>query len=241
MVAAVCKHRGRILFVRLSSVMNIHKVTAFITRGQGPETELLIFRHPLAGPQLPAGTVEAGETPVDAALREGREETGLAGLVAVRELAVISALVSPADRMLLVDSPLYAEPSTASATVAIDFGGGVMIDRLRRGLWVRALSETSDWMHAAYDTFEWSQGALELSGSTSGWLPSDACAADVGRSLWHLACNEPALDAWTHTEDPGSPVIHKMGMELFWARLSEDIVLAGAQADWLTAARPHLR
>ena len=37
--------------------------------------------HPEAGLQVPAGTMEAGETPEDAVLREAREETGLDGLV----------------------------------------------------------------------------------------------------------------------------------------------------------------
>ncbi|CAN0515446.1 unnamed protein product, partial [Phaeothamnion confervicola] len=41
---------------------------------------------PEAGVQLPAGTMEAGETPEDAVLREAFEETGLAGLRIVRFL-----------------------------------------------------------------------------------------------------------------------------------------------------------
>lgn len=55
------------------------KVFAYITsRGR-----LLVFRHPLepsAGIQVPAGTVEPGEEPDAAVLREAWEETGLAGL-----------------------------------------------------------------------------------------------------------------------------------------------------------------
>ena len=47
----------------------VHKVAAFVTRGDGPERELLVFRHPRAGIQLPAGTVEAGEAIEVAALR----------------------------------------------------------------------------------------------------------------------------------------------------------------------------
>lgn len=53
-----------------------HKVLAYITRGQ----QLLVFTHslsPEAGIQVPAGTVEEGETPQKAVLREAQEETGI--------------------------------------------------------------------------------------------------------------------------------------------------------------------
>jgi 8-oxo-dGTP pyrophosphatase MutT (NUDIX family) len=55
------------------------KVFAYITS----RDRLLVFRHPLepsAGIQVPAGTVEPGEEPDSAVLREAWEETGLAGL-----------------------------------------------------------------------------------------------------------------------------------------------------------------
>jgi 8-oxo-dGTP pyrophosphatase MutT (NUDIX family) len=55
------------------------KVLAYITSG----TSLLVFRHPDfpdAGIQVPAGTVEDGEDPDTAVLREAAEETGLNGL-----------------------------------------------------------------------------------------------------------------------------------------------------------------
>lgn len=58
------------------------KVFAYVTRGQ----QLLVFEHtdaPEAGIQVPAGTVEAGETIEHAVLREAREETGLQSLVLV--------------------------------------------------------------------------------------------------------------------------------------------------------------
>jgi 8-oxo-dGTP diphosphatase len=54
----------------------IRKVVAYITQGD----KLLVFSHPHhpdAGIQVPAGTVEEGESPREAVLREAREETGL--------------------------------------------------------------------------------------------------------------------------------------------------------------------
>jgi len=52
------------------------KVVAYITRGD----KLLVFshpRHPEAGIQAPAGTIEKDESPDEAVIREAREETGL--------------------------------------------------------------------------------------------------------------------------------------------------------------------
>lgn len=55
------------------------KVVAYITW----DNALLVFRHPdypEAGIQVPAGTIEPGETPENAVLREAFEETGIPGL-----------------------------------------------------------------------------------------------------------------------------------------------------------------
>ncbi len=61
------------------------KVFAYIThRGR-----LLLFRHtdfPEAGIQVPAGTLEPGESPASGVMREAREETGLSDLDLVRFL-----------------------------------------------------------------------------------------------------------------------------------------------------------
>jgi 8-oxo-dGTP pyrophosphatase MutT (NUDIX family) len=61
------------------------KVVTYITWG----TTLLVFSHPdfpEAGIQVPAGTIEPGEKPEVAALREAFEETGLTGLTLVAPL-----------------------------------------------------------------------------------------------------------------------------------------------------------
>lgn len=55
----------------------VEKAVAAVVRPVGADLELLLFRHPLAGVQLPKGTVEPGETCTAAALRELHEESGL--------------------------------------------------------------------------------------------------------------------------------------------------------------------
>ena len=56
---------------------SIEKVTAFITQKRNGMNSLLVFKHPTAGVQIPAGTVEAGEDIETAVQREVYEETGL--------------------------------------------------------------------------------------------------------------------------------------------------------------------
>jgi ADP-ribose pyrophosphatase YjhB (NUDIX family) len=55
----------------------VRKVTAFVTQHRGGVGHLLLFRHPTAGIQIPAGTVENGGAPETGATREVREETRL--------------------------------------------------------------------------------------------------------------------------------------------------------------------
>jgi len=63
----------------------VAKVFAYVTRGD----TVLVFRHPdhpEAGLQVPAGTIRPGESPVEAVVREAREETGLFSFASPRPL-----------------------------------------------------------------------------------------------------------------------------------------------------------
>jgi len=69
-----------------------HKALAYITRAQDGHTQLLVFEHrdyPEAGVQVPAGTLDEGETPDLTLFREVQEEAGLrpAQLRLIRKLA----------------------------------------------------------------------------------------------------------------------------------------------------------
>ncbi|MFF2555098.1 NUDIX domain-containing protein [Nocardia sp. NPDC058058] len=72
------------------------KVLAYIVR----DGRLLVFRHldhswEEVGVQVPAGSVEAGETPEEAVLREAREETGFSEFTIVRKLGEDIYDISP--------------------------------------------------------------------------------------------------------------------------------------------------
>ena len=67
----------------------ITKVMAYITRFNGHHKELLVYKHKdyrEAGVQVPAGTVEQGETIEEALYREVKEESGLMEFLSVTKL-----------------------------------------------------------------------------------------------------------------------------------------------------------
>ncbi len=70
----------------------VRKSTAVVTRGHGPLRELLVFEHARTGLQLPAGTVEPGETFEAAAIRELAEETGITNATLHAELGHLDEL-----------------------------------------------------------------------------------------------------------------------------------------------------
>jgi len=72
-----------LLMARFLHEPTAEKVVALVVR----DGELLVLGHPLAGWQLPKGTLEPGEVPAAGALRELAEETGLTD-VAIRQALV---------------------------------------------------------------------------------------------------------------------------------------------------------
>ena len=67
--------------VRLNSgvrpLMTPSKACPVVLRHVSGVTQILAFKHPLAGLQLVKGSIESGETPAEAALRELAEESGI--------------------------------------------------------------------------------------------------------------------------------------------------------------------
>ncbi len=64
----------------------VHKAAACVVRSAPHGPELLVFQHPVAGVQIPKGSVEPGERPEDAALRELAEESGITIARVVRQV-----------------------------------------------------------------------------------------------------------------------------------------------------------
>lgn len=92
----------------------VHKVTCLITHAGKNGIELLLFNHPNVGVQITPGTVNPGEDPESAALREAVEETGLSDLVLEHSLGEAEDPL-PAGTMLVTQpTPVYSRPDTCS-------------------------------------------------------------------------------------------------------------------------------
>jgi 8-oxo-dGTP pyrophosphatase MutT (NUDIX family) len=186
----------------------LDKVTGFVTRGR----ELLVFRHPTAGVQLPAGTVEAGETPEAAVLREVREEAGLVETRIVRRLDSFPEEKPP---------DLYAFLRRVRARTSPR--GRESADlHCRRGTWGRLIESHDGWANVAQDWL-----------GRTGWVPSDALTANVHRHLFHLVPIAPTAETWTTRTD-------RHRFRLYWVPLTEDPGLVPSQAPWLAHVRPLL-
>src|ERR1041385_3929823 len=90
------------------------KVTAFVTRSSPQGTQILLFEHPNAGIQLPAGTVEADEPHASAAAREATEEPGLLDLPSGRFLDAAMETLPDQHYLVATTTRVYARPDTTS-------------------------------------------------------------------------------------------------------------------------------
>jgi hypothetical protein len=221
--------------------LTVDKVTAFITRGDGPARELLVFRHPCAGVQLPAGTVEPGETLDAAVLREAAEETGLSTLTIVEGLATLPQELGPDGCMIARGPvPLRVEPAGTALPVEVPLGH-MIASELGRGITVRRLRDAegyvvqSGYAQVGYDLYD-IRGPRDqvLLQTTVGWLPLDAITTDVRRHLYHLRATAPTPDRWTHDGDAS-------GCILYWTPLTADPGLQPWHALWLSHVRDQLQ
>src|SRR5215207_1214137 len=118
----------------------IEKVTAFVTRSVNGRRELLLFQHPYAGIQIPAGTVEQGEAPEAAAIREAQEETGLHDVAIDQYLGVREVVLPETQRMILLPTRVYARPNLLSFNWI----------QLGRGLTVTVERQNGDFTQISY-------------------------------------------------------------------------------------------
>jgi len=142
-------------------------VAALITRQVGDLTELCVFDH-AGNVQLPAGTMDPGEVPVESAAREAWEETGLPHLELVGEVAVLDELTR--------------NPGWPDVALMVTPHEGCPVTR---GHAVQVLERTGTSVTIANDYFGW-----------RGEVPATCVERDVSRHVFHLRTTTPTPNEW---------------------------------------------
>lgn len=194
----------------------IEKVTAFITRRHGDADELLVFEHPFAGIQLPAGTVEPGEPAEAAALREAQEETGLTGFTGVHYLGSRDEL-GATERVIQSPTTVYARPDPDSFDWA----------RLPRGITVTLEQDGADFSLVTYAEDDDYLRPQYVTYRITGWVPNTALADRKLRHFVQLEYAGPSAASWEVAAD-------KHRFRPFWAPLTALPAIVPPQDTWLT-------
>lgn len=194
----------------------IEKVTAFITRPAPDGHSLLLFEHPHAGIQIPAGTVEAGETPQAAAVREAAEETGLTALTLRRALGVTAESLPNDQRVINETTHVYTRPDPSSFDWAT----------LRRGITVTVERQVAGFSQVTYIEHDRIENPQYITYQITGWVPDGRLASMRRRHFFHFEYHGSQIAPWWIETDN-----HRF--RLFWARLAELPRIVQPQDKWL--------
>jgi 8-oxo-dGTP pyrophosphatase MutT (NUDIX family) len=181
----------------------IEKVTLFITRETAGGVELLILRHPYAGNQLPAGTVEAGESPGSAARREGHEETGLSDLVNWRLVGEEATILPAGEAVLKKPAVAYARPDESSFDWI----------RLPRAAHVQVLRRKEGFTQVKYVEPDRLPDPAYASMIVQGWVADRVLTRRQKRYFFQAECVTETPGRWTTNTD-------RHQFTLFWAALT---------------------
>ena len=195
----------------------IKKVTAFVTRETGTGLELLLFKHPFAGIQIPAGTVEPKEPSEEAVLRELREETGLTAVDLQTHLGTEIEELPASRRVIIPPATVYARPDLSS----IDW------ICMRWAVQVNANRQESGFTQITFIENDHEPEPNYISMQITGWVPDEYLATGLQRDFYHLAFTGSSPKNWeifadNHTFKP------------FWAPLNNLPNIVAPQDRWLS-------
>lgn len=194
----------------------IEKVTALITRRSADGPELLLFEHPYAGIQIPAGTVDPGETPLQAARREAAEETGLVFEGACHYLGCEDERLSQEQCVIVKSTQVYARPDLTS----FDWG------YLSRGIQVSVKRSAPGFVQVEWIEHDRDPDPQYVSMCILGWVPEDTLTDARRRHFFHLEFEGETPDRWpAHTD------CHTF--TLFWSPLAHLPAIIYPQNRWL--------
>lgn len=184
--------------------------------------ELLLFEHPSAGIQVPAGTVEIGEEPSDAALREGGEESGLEGLRVEEFLGAREEAPVIGDHFIACQTGVYSRPDPESFCWA-QFRTGITVQLLRQenGYAQVTFEEPDRWPNPHFATYQ-----------ITGWVPQKALSQVATRFYYLLSHHGRTPQQWEVAID------HHV-FRPFWAPLDALPQVISPQASWVKLLLDH--
>jgi 8-oxo-dGTP pyrophosphatase MutT (NUDIX family) len=191
-------------------------VTVFITRDTPDGLFLALFQHPHAGIQIPAGTVNPGETPEAAALREAAEETGLTGLTLLRSLGSRAEALATYQRVVLNRTSVYARPDPGSFDWAT----------LPRGATVSLARVMGKYSHVTYIEYDDVDNPRYVTYQITGWTPTDCLTDQRIRHFFHYEYHGDRVEPWEVETDH-----HRF--RVFWAPVGRLPEIVAPQRGWL--------
>ena len=204
----------------------IQKVTAFIVRERNDIRELLVFKHPTAGVQIPAGTVEEGEDLETAVKREAHEETGLQFVEIENYLGYIENELENNQRIIAETTQVYIEPNLNAMPYQ---------EKLTKGMTVDYHSAQKDFTYISYIEYDRHPNPTCIRYNITGWVPNENLSAQKKRHFFHLSTQEETEDAWELKSDRGH--IFKP----YWTRLSPKPEIIPPQNRWLDFVYEKIR
>ena len=194
----------------------IEKVTALITHQSPAGTQLLLFQHPYAGIQIPAGTVEASESPEAAVLREVLEETGLSISTPPAYLGCQETQLPDGEAILLPPVTVYARPDKTSFDWI----------QIRSGVQVEVLRQVEGFTQIHYTEPDQIPNPNYVSMQITGWVTDESLATLRKRYFYQIDFEGKTKSRWQTFSD------HHI-FTVFWAPLNDLPIIIPPQDSWL--------
>jgi 8-oxo-dGTP pyrophosphatase MutT (NUDIX family) len=201
----------------------LEKVAVFITRGSAGGRQLLLFEHPYAGIQIPVGTVDPGETPEQAALREAHEETRLTGFARLESLGHEDQILPEGFRAVIETTTVYVWPDPTSFDWVT----------FPRGMWAQLNRSQDGYSHITFEEPDDAVNPQYASYAITGWVPDRTLSKRQRRHFFRMETSKETADCWTVYTDGHHST-------LFWALLGALPPIIPPQDQWLTFLRRRI-
>jgi len=202
----------------------LEKVTGFVVRKLATGQELLLLQHPFAGFQLPAGTVNPGETPKHAILREIAEESGLSHVTIEADLGFQDIILPPNQAVLIHPTKVFSRPDPSSFDwIQVSPGLWLEVHRRENGYAQITYKEPDRLPDPSYTTYQ-----------ITGWVPDETLSQRQRRYFFLLHFDGHTPPSWKVNAD-----FHTF--TLSWYPIDDLPDLIPPQDEWLSVLLKYLK